>query len=81
MRLDRITHTLVAVTLSRRNLLTLLAKLDGYPPNSECTIVFPGGEGPELLVHAEEDAEHYARRIAPPGPMHPDTEDRVRGHQ
>ena len=81
MRLDRASHTLVAVTLSRRNLLTLLAKLDGYPADSACTIVFPGVEGPQLRVHAEEDAQHYAHRAAPPGPMHPDTEERVRGRQ
>lgn len=55
MRLDEVTRTEVVVTLSRRNLLTLLAKLDGHPPHSACTIVLPGGgDGPELLVRAEE---------------------------
>jgi hypothetical protein len=74
MRLDRVTRTEVLVTLSRRNLLTLLAKLDGHPPNSACTIVLPGVEGPELRVKAEENELHYQNRPAPPGPMHPDTE-------
>jgi hypothetical protein len=47
------------VTLSRHNLLTLLAKLDGYPSNSACTIALPGVEGPELVVRAEENEAHY----------------------
>ena len=62
-----------AVVLSRRNLLSLLAKLDGYPTNSARTIL--GGEAaPGLVVKAEDDAEHYGRRGYEPGPMHPDTE-------
>jgi hypothetical protein len=78
MRLDRATRTEVVVTLSRRNLLTLLAKLDGHPSNSACTILLPGGgEGPELLVRAEENDAHYQTRPEPPGPMHPDTEARM----
>jgi len=78
MRLDRVTRTEVLVTLSRRNLLTLLAKLDGHPPNSACTIVLPGGgEGPGLVVRAEENDAHYQARPEPPGPMHPDTEARM----
>jgi hypothetical protein len=77
MRLDRVTRTEVMVTLSRRNLLTLLAKLDGHPSNSACTIVLPGVEGPELLVRAEENEAHYQSRGAPPGSMHPDTESRL----
>lgn len=63
----------VTVTLSRRNLLTLLAKLDGHPPNSGMTI-----SSGELTVIAEEDETHYANR-PPAGPMHPDTEDAIRG--
>lgn len=78
MRLDRVTRTQVVVTLSRRNLLTLLAKLDGHPPSSACTIVLPGGgEGPELVVRAEDDHAHYQKRREPPGSMHPDTEARM----
>jgi hypothetical protein len=75
MRLDRVTRTEVMVTLSRRNLLTLLAKLDGHPSNSACTILLTGGgEGPELLVRAEDNDAHYQSRPEPPGSMHPDTE-------
>jgi hypothetical protein len=78
MRLDRVTRTEVVVTLSRRNLLTLLAKLDGHPPHSACTIVLPGGgEGPALMVRAEENDAHYGSRPEPPGPMHSDTESRM----
>jgi hypothetical protein len=77
VRLDRVTRTEVVVTLSRRNLLTLLAKLDGHPSTSACTISLPGGgEGPELLVRAEENEADYRHRPAPPGRMHPDTEAR-----
>jgi hypothetical protein len=66
------------LVLSRRNLLTLLAKLDGHPVNSACTI----GGGDDALgyfVRAEEDEVHYAEREVPAGmpkwgPMHPATE-------
>jgi|HubBroStandDraft_6_1064221.scaffolds.fasta_scaffold00111_21 hypothetical protein len=78
MRLDLVTRERVVVTLSRRNLLTLLAKLAGFPPNSACTIVFPGTEGPTLEVHAEPDEAHYATRPSPPGTMHPNTEALIR---
>jgi hypothetical protein len=67
------------VTLSRRNLLTLLTKLNGHPPGSKCTIVAPNIY-PCTLVTAEEDAVHYARaeRLGfGPGVMHPDTEVRL----
>ncbi|MGE0028051.1 MAG: hypothetical protein AB7U07_13200 [Thermoleophilia bacterium] len=69
----------MVVTLSRRNLRSLLHKLDW--PASARTITngdaYRDGEpvGDVLLVlRAEEDEEHYARRPAPPGPMHPRTE-------
>jgi len=65
----------IRVVLSRRNLLALLAKLDGHPPESACTITFPGtSEEPGLVVVAEPDAVHYQSRPTPSGPMHPDTE-------
>lgn len=66
------------VVLSRRNLLSLLAKLDGHPPDSACTI-----SGPEVYpataVVAEEDDAHYAHfsrggLLGRAGRMHPDTE-------
>lgn len=60
--------------LSRRNLLTLLAKLDGFPPNSACSIV-GGCEAPNIWVKAEEDEVHYAGR--PASEMHPITEGRI----
>ena len=61
------------IELSRRNLLSLLAKLDGHPPNSACTITTPISDGvPLWSVHAVEDAEHYSDR--PAGPMIAETE-------
>lgn len=62
------------IVLSRRNLLTLLAKLDGFPPDSACSIT-GGFEAPNIWIRAEEDEEHYARR--PAGEMHPVTEGRI----
>ena len=63
----------VEVSLSRRNLMTLLAKLDGNPHESLCTIYSEGFFG-RLSVQVQEDAIHYKDRIIPPGEMHPDTE-------
>lgn len=75
MRLDLVTPAQIRIALSRRNLLTLLAKLEGHPPMSACTISFPGSrEEPALVVTAEPDDLHYRGRAVPPGPMHPDTE-------
>lgn len=59
----------VGVELTRRNLNTLLAKLNGNPPDSACTILAPGTT---FFVKAVEDSEHYTDRS--PGIMHPDTE-------
>ena len=59
----------VTIELTRRNLLVLLAKLDGNPPNSACTILDSRGR---VAVRAVEDAEHYSDRE--PGLMHADTE-------
>lgn len=56
------------VTLSRRNLESLLHKLDWE--GSERTIV----NGP-LVVKAEDNDEHYRDRE--PGPMHPTTEQAI----
>lgn len=71
------------VTLSRRNLLALLHKLD-MPDSArrlENNVVFVEGEHTEdmilILCCCEDDAEHYAdarRHGALPGEMHPDTE-------
>jgi hypothetical protein len=54
------------IELSRYNIEVLLAKLDGNPPNSACTI----GKD-DWWVKAVEDHEHYTEN--PPGEMHPDT--------
>gem|GEM_PF-6708962 len=80
MRLDMHSGT-VRVTLSERNLKALLAKLAGSPPNSACTLTYDTRDGVVLIVQAEPDALHYAnpeRDIPHPGPMHPDTEERIR---
>ena len=88
------TERAIEVTLSRRNLLALLHKLDA--PWSARTIMngdcwedgeqtpYPGEATestlpPTLLVlRAEEDTEHYAARPDPPGDMHPATEAYIR---
>ena len=53
------------ITLSRRNLLVLLAKLDRVAAGDEshCSIV----KGNGVEIHAEEDSVHYANRT--PGAM------------
>ena len=54
--------------LTRRNLTALLAKLDGHPPNSACTLIDPDNK---IVVRAVEDEAHYTDR--PPGELHSDT--------
>lgn len=61
----------IYVRLSRRNLLSLLAKLDGSPTDSHCEL-YRECNGTFLSVKAEEDAEHYGART--PGEIHPATE-------
>ena len=61
------------IVLSRRNLLSLLHKLD--MPGSVCTLIAPGGA---FVVHAEEDDKHYMGRQV--GKMHPETEDFIKSH-
>ena len=53
----------MTITLSRRNLLTLLHRL--VMPYRQATIYKPDGN----LVIAEDDVVHYKGRA--PGPMHP----------
>lgn len=62
------------VTLSRRNLLALLHKLE--MPGSARTILSMDNEEPgwTLIVRSEDDEEHYGSRGFGPGPMHPMTE-------
>lgn len=67
------------VVLSRRNIMALLAKLNGYPRTSACALRGPVFY-PETIVRAEEDEVHYAhesRQGAAAGPMHPDTESQL----
>lgn len=65
------------VKLSRRNLLSLLHKLD--MPGSARTLVKTMTNGHVLYVEAEEDAGHYGD--AKPGPMHPATEQFIKEHK
>lgn len=69
-------HT-VMITLSRRNLQGLLAKLDD--PTSLRTLL-KIEKGVRLYVEAEEDEEHYRDRPeGPPGPMAERTEKAIAG--
>lgn len=68
------------VTLSRRNLLGLLAKLDD--PESKRTLIKQEVGGLTLILHAEEDDEHYSSRPeGGPGPMIDRTELQVENTQ
>jgi hypothetical protein len=60
------------VVLSRRNILSLLHKLE--MEGSAQTIVKPGG----IAITVEPDEVHYADRADGPGPMHHETEQFVR---
>jgi hypothetical protein len=71
MRLTRDGQTLT-ITLSRRNLQSILAKLDGHPPDSACTIFNGPFEGYLLVLKGEDDDVHYTDEA--PGLMHPATE-------
>lgn len=70
-------HATCEVTLSRRNLLALLQKLD--MEGSARTLTSDHcPPGLELVVRAEDDQEHYSDRVEPPGPIHPSTEAFIR---
>lgn len=75
----------VTVTLSRRNLLALLHKLD-WPPsartiiNQDCYRDDEPVDDVLLVLRAEDNAEHYRRRPHPPGVMHPYTEASIDEH-
>jgi hypothetical protein len=77
VRIETLESGFHRVYLSRRNLLSLLAKLDGHPPDSVCTIVGPEDD---FAVTAEEDIAHYTNpargaAVGIAGAMHPDTEE------
>lgn len=67
------TGSVAEVTLSRRNLLALLHKLE--MPRSGRTLMSEHDCSPgwTLVVRAEDDPEHYADRRGP-GPVHPSSE-------
>ena len=67
----KITDNGAFITLSRRNLLSLLAKLDGHPTPSAATLERVDGDA-FVSVKAEEDDVHYGERR--PGEMHRETE-------
>lgn len=77
MRLD-ISPAAVIVTLSKRNLLALLQKVDDATSSRTLVsgYVYEDSrlfDGIELVVRCEPDAEHYADR-EPPGLVHPRAE-------
>jgi hypothetical protein len=85
MRLD-LRSNCVNIVLSRRNVLSLLHKLE--MPGSASTLTgadnYVNGEPVDhllLVLQVEEDAPHYGSRPAPPGPMHPLTETFVSQHR
>jgi hypothetical protein len=80
MRLNVVTPRRAEITLSRRNLLTLIAYLDGIGSDERATLVFLDLDNTLLVVNAEEDDVHYRGRTTPPGRMHPDIEARIRRH-
>lgn len=61
----------VVVELTRRNLKTLLAKLDGHPRRSAGQIL-KHVDDRIVVIQAVEDEAHYSDR--PAGMMHPETE-------
>jgi len=71
MRLN-IVDNVVIVTLSRRNLESLLSKLNEHPPNSQKTLIRNCENGGQLVVHAENNDEHY--NACRPGTIHSATE-------
>jgi hypothetical protein len=61
------------VTLSRRNLLALLHKLE-LPGSARAMLCHDCPEGWMLELRVESDEDHYGGRPFPPGEMHPETE-------
>jgi hypothetical protein len=66
-------HASCEVTLSRSNLLALLHKFE-MEDSARTLISSNCPPGLELIVRAEDDEQHYAERVDPPGPMDPRTE-------
>ena len=78
MRLDVLTPMRAEITLSRRNLLTLIAFLAGIGSDEQATLARLDFDNTLVVVNAEEDEDHYRGRASPPGQMHPDIEARIR---
>jgi hypothetical protein len=74
MKLDINGKASVHVVLSRRNLKTLLAKLD--EPESLKTLYKLTHSGTILMVTAEDDDKHYQGRAA--GEVHPREEEKLK---
>lgn len=63
---------LIRIELTRRNLTSLLAKLDGHPKDSPAVLQRGSEDGRRLIVvRAVEDEVHYRDRE--PGELHPET--------
>lgn len=70
MKLDSYGSNAIAITLSERNLRSLLSKVQR--DDSARTMVKPDDAGgPTLIVSAEPDVEHYGSRGYGPGEVHP----------
>jgi hypothetical protein len=61
----------VYVSLSRRNLRQLDAILNSEDVGNRC-LVHRGKNGVSLVVHVEDDADHYAGHASGPGTLLPD---------
>lgn len=77
MRLDMLNPDRVIVTLSRRNLLTLLAQLDLEGPAS---LTLLESDTLRMTVYAEPDAEHYRQPGLPPDVMSESIEQYIETH-
>lgn len=81
MRKDRSWHGAVTITLSERNLRSLLSKLDDPDSNRALMSGYPTGDEDDpypFVVVAEHDEVHYADRL--PGVMSAKTEGDLLGN-
>lgn len=74
----------VVVTLSRRNVLALWHKVGWEASKKTITVgdCYRDGQPVDdvlLVLQVEDDDVHYARRLEPPGEMHPATEEFIAG--
>lgn len=69
----------IEITLSRRNILALLHKLDWEDSERTLEKICDNGKGRKLItLVAEEDDDHYGDDI--PGEMHPKTENFIKSY-